>query len=455
VNEEEEKTEYLRQLLSDEGQKIGYQHPPNSLISHQHGTSFDTVAHDDAVENSSRIIVEDQQSPGGGKRDDLPNEEKSFSKFGSEDDERVDHKEFSARGGDSVSNGGNTAPRGGSHNNGGGSDNAPNREYRLPKEANPGNGRGGDNMLNRGDAAQQSANQGNGRGGDNMLNRGDAAQQGASQDDGRSNNVMSNREDAAHQGAYQGNGRGGDNVLERGKGALKAVEIQVSLENCSHLIAKVSYNDRDDFSVELDKKDIIPLMSVLLEVYELEHIWSSCHGGFDPPMNFLFHLDAQNCTLGEFENYVQKEMRKKKEPDPTQDRSNQPNEHVDLMKLLGNYKQCSEKRLRDLGGIALYDISKLIRAKRYPRKRPLWKRLASHAGLDKSSIDALDIPASDDKDSLAMAFLDFINCTYPREKVARLAAGLVKIGRKDLLTNQNFGIFKRCISSGCIGEREA
>jgi len=337
----------------------------------------------------------------------------------------------------------------------------PNRGDPAIQGANQGDGRGSDGMPNRGDPAIQGASQGDGRGSDGMPNRGDPAHQCAYQGNRRGGDSMPNREDPAQQGASQSNGRGGDNAPERGKAVLKGViprvlvEIQVNLENCRHLITEVDYNDMDEFCVELDKKDITELMSKLLEVDEFERIWSSCHGGCDPPMNFLLQLDAQNCTLGDLQGYVQTELSKKKVSNSNQDGSKQPSEDGDLMKLLGSYKDYSGKRLRDLGCSALYDISKLIRVKPFPQSRPLWKRLASHAGLKKSSIDALDTPETGGNDSLTMAFLQRINTSCPKEKVAWLAMGLVAIDRKDLLTNENFGIFKECISSGCITEHEA
>jgi len=209
--------------------------------------------------------------------------------------------------------------------------------------------------------------------------------------------------------------------------------VQVNRDQCTHLIKDVSYNDMDDLSDVLDEGAILDVMKTLISIKEFEHIWSSCHGGSDPPMNLLFHLAGQNCKLSDLRKFAL---------------SDKGGRFSDLINLIdahtGVDRDCMEKRLDELDFRLLSRIAELIRARPFPQKRPLWKRLACYAGLDEASITALDAPATGERKSLTMAFLKRISHTNPGEKVAWLASGLYANDLKDILADDDIEIFKKC-----------
>jgi len=207
----------------------------------------------------------------------------------------------------------------------------------------------------------------------------------------------------------------------------------VNRDQCTHLIKDVSYNDMDDLSDVLDEGAILDVMKTLISIKEFEHIWSSCHGGSDPPMNLLFHLAGQNCKLSDLKRFA------------TSDKGGR---FRDLINLIDAHhpvdRRCMEKRLDELDFRLLSSIAELIRARPFPQKRPLWKRLASYARLDEASITALDVPATGERNSLTMAFLKRITHTNPKETVAWLASGLYANDLKDILADDDIEIFKEC-----------
>ena len=207
----------------------------------------------------------------------------------------------------------------------------------------------------------------------------------------------------------------------------------VNADECTHLIKDASYNDMDDLSDVLDDGAILDVMKALISTKEFEHIWSSCHGGSDPPMNLLFHLAGQNCTLSDLKSFAE---------------SDKGCRFSDLIDLIDAHyrvnERCMENRLDELEFRLLSKIAELIRAKPYPQKRPLWKRLASYAGLDDAAITALDVPTTGERKSLTMAFLKRISHTNPRETVAWLASGLAANGLNLILGDEAIEIFKEC-----------
>ena len=205
---------------------------------------------------------------------------------------------------------------------------------------------------------------------------------------------------------------------------------------CTHLIKDTLPHHREDLSDVLDDGAILDVMKALISTEEFEHIWSSCHGGSDPPMNLLFHLAGQNCTLSNLKRFAQ---------------SDKGCRFSDLIKVIDNHyrddERCMEIRLDELDFRLLSEIAELIRAKPYPQKRPLWKRLASYAGLDDAAITVLDVPTTGERKSLTMAFLKRISQTNPRETVAWLASGLAANGLNLILGDEDIEIFKEC--RGC------
>ena len=207
------------------------------------------------------------------------------------------------------------------------------------------------------------------------------------------------------------------------------------------MLSDASYNERDDLSDELDDGEygvtISNLIKELLTVKEFRDIWSACHGGSDPPMNFLFHLAGMNCTLDDLMGYAKFDKKGRFD---------------NLIKVLNSHQDCGKRKLDNVDWSLLIQISELIRAEPYTTKeqaKPLWKRLASTARLDTTCISNLDAPANCPQKSLTMAFIEYVNQRYPEETVAWIADGLNSIGRHDLLQKE-LEIFDRCKNCGCI-----
>ena len=215
----------------------------------------------------------------------------------------------------------------------------------------------------------------------------------------------------------------------------------MNVDKCTHLLEDLTYNDREDLCDQLDNAengDIVDLIKTLLSVEEFREIWSSCRGGCDPPMNLLFHLSGKdNCTLAELRGYAR---------DAGEDR------FKTLIKLIDSHKDHYNTRLDNLDFRLLTQISELIRSKPYPTTettKPLWKRLASTAGLSDLCITNLDVRGSRDPGSLTKAFITHINHVYPDATVAWLANGLKDINRRNILLNKDLQLFTKCKSKEC------
>ena len=218
--------------------------------------------------------------------------------------------------------------------------------------------------------------------------------------------------------------------------------FSVNFAICKHYLKDASYNDKADLSDKLDAakdiEDSVDLIKELLAVKEFEHIWGACHGGSDPPMNLLFYLSDENCTLETFRSFA---------------KSDKKNRFRDLIELVDKHEDCFGKRLNTLDFKLLIAICQLIRAKPHPtseQARPRWKRLASTANLSDAVIDRLDAPTSRVTEGLTMTFFKFVTSRYPDQTVAWLANGLKNIGRHDLLKCKDFEIFYACKEKRCI-----
>ena len=207
---------------------------------------------------------------------------------------------------------------------------------------------------------------------------------------------------------------------------------------------------RKELSDELDNvtdgKNIADLIQERLTVEEFKDLWSRCHGGADPPMNFLFHLaNVYQYTLEDLRRFAEK--------------GNKKGIFNALILLIDEHKDRQKNRLKTrldkLEYHLLMDIVKLIRANPIPTTQqiyPLWKILAGCAELDISCINNLNAPASRVLKSLTLVFITYMNQSYPDEKIAWLARGLHSIDRKDLLSNKE--LFKDCIAAGCTFNTE-
>lgn len=207
-------------------------------------------------------------------------------------------------------------------------------------------------------------------------------------------------------------------------------------------MSETTWNDRDDLGCNLDDaqdgRGIVSLINDRLEVVDFQNIWSACHGGNDPPMNLIFVLaSSQNCTLAQFKKYAE-------------DKRGRLNE---LISYIDNYRSCFEKRLDQLEFKILIGICEMIRARPHPtsdQAKPIWKRIASKAGLDDTRIANLDAPGTTQGEGLTMTFVRYVTRAYPLQKVAWLAEGLLNIGRHDILMDEDLEMFNACKRDKCI-----
>ena len=206
---------------------------------------------------------------------------------------------------------------------------------------------------------------------------------------------------------------------------------------CTHELSKTSYNDRDDLSEILDDDGILKLMKYTLNDEDYVQVWRSCHGGTDPALGLLFHLArtvrttleelwavCSSCGFNDVSEIIQSECMRS--PSVAS-------------------QQLDKQELSLLTKIA----EKISENPNSRRKGPPWKTIASSMGLSIHTIEKLDAPSAQSRnsESLTMTFISFMTGKFPFTKVAAIAQGLVAIGRNDVLQEK---MFEKCRKEGCI-----
>ena len=206
----------------------------------------------------------------------------------------------------------------------------------------------------------------------------------------------------------------------------------------------MGYNDRARLSDFLDDEDwgIEKLMQKLLTVEDFLDIWRACRGGCDPAMGLIFTLaQSKLTTLEEFESSI-----------PRDTGSGGFQGLLDMIKKYPGYLAQKEKRLDKLPFDLLGKIASEISAKPKPtgkQNRPLWKTIASNAGLSPQDIKNLDMPASRawQRESMTMKFIEIVNQRYPKKKVSWLIKGLLAANRNDVIDDTK--LFGDCRKDCC------
>lgn len=219
---------------------------------------------------------------------------------------------------------------------------------------------------------------------------------------------------------------------------LKGLGTQVHPPHvCTHELSKTSYNDRDDLSEILDDDGILKLMKYTLNDEDYVQVWRSCHGGTDPALGLVFHLArterttleefwavCSSCGFNDVSEIIQSECMRS--PSVAS-------------------QQLDKQELSLLTKIA----EKISENPNSRRKGPPWKTIASSMGLSIHTIEKLDAPSAQSRnsESLTMTFISFMTGKFPFTKVAAIAQGLVAIGRNDVLQEK---MFEKCRKEGCI-----